>query len=97
VENRNGLIVDSRVWEATGTAERYAALEMLQELPGSGRVTVGDDKGFDTAEFIRECRTIWVTPHMAQNLGRRVVAPRGKRAMPSARRRGSASRNVLAG
>ena len=26
VENRNGLIVDSRVWEATGTAERYAAL-----------------------------------------------------------------------
>lgn len=25
VENRNGLIVDSRVWEATGTAERYAA------------------------------------------------------------------------
>src|SRR5258707_9937137 len=41
VENRNGLIVDSRVWEATGTAERNAALEMLQEIPGSGRVTVG--------------------------------------------------------
>src|SRR5258707_12116960 len=57
VENRNGLIVDSRVWEATGTAERYAALEMLQELPGSGRVTVGGDKGFDTADFVRECAT----------------------------------------
>jgi hypothetical protein len=70
VENRNGLIVDSRVWEATGTAERYAALEMLQELPGTKRVTVGGDKGFDTAEFIRECRNIWVTPHVAQNLGR---------------------------
>jgi hypothetical protein len=69
-ENRNGLIVDSRVWEATGTAERYAALEMLQELPGSGRVTVGGDKGFDTADFVRECRN-WVTPHVAQNLGRR--------------------------
>src|ERR1700730_3402127 len=55
VENRNGLIVDSRVWEATGTAERYAALEMLQEIPGSGRVTVGGDKGFDTADFVREC------------------------------------------
>src|SRR5262249_44857998 len=38
VENRNGLIVDSRVWEATGTAERYAALDMLQNLPGDGRV-----------------------------------------------------------
>jgi hypothetical protein len=47
----NGLIVDSRVWEATGTAERYAALEMLQEIPGNKRVTVGGDKGFDTAEF----------------------------------------------
>jgi hypothetical protein len=70
VENRNGLIVDSLVWEATGTAERYAALEMLQELPESGRVT-GGDKGFDTADFVRECRNIWVTPHVAQNLGRR--------------------------
>ena len=71
VENRNGLIVDSRVWEATGTAERYAALEMLQALPGSGRVTVGGDKGFDTVDFVRECRNIWATPHVAQNLGRR--------------------------
>jgi len=71
VENRNGLIVDSRVWEATGTAERYAALEMLQEIPGTGRVTVGGDKGFDTAEFVRECRHLGVTPHVAQNLGRR--------------------------
>jgi IS5 family transposase len=70
VENRNGLIVGSRVWEATGTAERYAALEMLQELPGGRRVTVGGDKGFDTADFVRECRNIWVTPHIAQNLGR---------------------------
>jgi len=71
VENRNGLIVDSRVWEATGTAERYAALDMLQGLPGDGRVTVGGDKGFDTAEFVRECRNLHVTPHVAQNLGRR--------------------------
>jgi len=70
VENRNGLIVDSRVWEATGWAERYAALEMLEKLPGSGRVTVGGDKGFDTGDFVRECRNIWVTPHVAQNLGR---------------------------
>ena len=44
VENRNGLIVDSRVWEATGIAERYGALEMLQEIPGIGRVTVGGDR-----------------------------------------------------
>jgi len=44
---------------------------MLQEIPGSKRVTVAGDKGFDTADFVRECRSIWVTPHVAQNLGRR--------------------------
>jgi hypothetical protein len=71
VENRNGLIVSSLVWEATGTAERHAAMAMLQQVPGSGPVTVGGDKGFDTAEFVRECRNMRVTPHISQNLGRR--------------------------
>jgi IS5 family transposase len=71
VENRHGLIVSSLVWEATGTAERDAAMAMLQEVPGIGRVTVGGDKGFDTAEFVRECRNMCVTPHVAQNLARR--------------------------
>ena len=70
VENRNGLIVSSLVWEATGTAERDAAMVMLQDVPGSERVTVGGDKGFDTAEFVRECRNMCVTPHVAQNLAR---------------------------
>jgi len=68
VENRNGLIVDSHVWEATGIAERYAALEMLEKVPG---ITVGGDKGFDTADFVRECRNMKMTPYVAQNLGRR--------------------------
>ena len=63
--------MSSRVWEATGIAERYAALEMLQDVPGIGRVTVGGDKGFDTADFVRECRNLRMTPQVAQNLGRR--------------------------
>src|ERR1700722_13257430 len=71
VENRHGLIVSSLVWEATGTAEPLAAMAMLQQVPGTGRVTVGGDKGFDTAEFVRECRNMCITPHVAQNLGRR--------------------------
>ncbi|MGH9440254.1 MAG: IS5 family transposase, partial [Terriglobia bacterium] len=71
VENRNGLIMSSLVWEATGTAEPLAAMAMLQQIPGAGQVTVGADKGFDTAEFVRECRNTCVTPHVAQNLGRR--------------------------
>jgi transposase len=71
VENRNGLIVSSTVWEATGMAERLAALAMLEQVRGTGRVTVGGDKGFDTAEFVTECRHWHVTPPVAQNLGRR--------------------------
>src|SRR5487761_887268 len=71
VENRNGLIVSSLVWEATGAAERDAAMVLLGQLADTGRVTVGGDKGFDTADFVRECRRMGVIPHVAQNLGRR--------------------------
>ena len=78
VENRNGLIVSSLVWEATGTAERDAAMAMLQQVPGTARVTVGGDKGFDTADFVRECRNMCITPHVAQNLARRGSAIDGR-------------------
>jgi transposase len=71
VENRNGLIVNAMVWEVSGTAERDTALMMLEQIPGKRRVTVGGDKGFDTADFIAECRHMQVTPHVAQNDGRR--------------------------
>jgi hypothetical protein len=43
---------------------------MLEQVPGDGRITVGGDKGFDTAEFVAECRHMNVTPHVAQNTGR---------------------------
>jgi len=71
VENRNGLIVDAEGFEANGTAERDAALVMLEKLPGTKAVTVGGDKGFDTADFVAECRHLRVTPHVAQNHKRR--------------------------
>src|SRR5271165_7088855 len=70
VENRHGLIVNAELLEANGRAERDAALLMLEQVPGHGRVTVGGDKGFDTAEFVAECRHMNVTPHVAQNTGR---------------------------
>jgi transposase len=70
VENRNGLIVDAE-FVANGTAERDAALIMLEKLPGTQPVTVGGDKGFDTFGFVEECRNLRVVPHVAQNLGRR--------------------------
>jgi hypothetical protein len=71
VENRNGLIVKAEVFAANGTAERDAALVMLEQIPGGNQVTVGGDKGFDTRDFVAECRHLGVTPHVAQNLGRR--------------------------
>jgi transposase len=67
VENGNGLIVKAEVFEANGTAERDAALVMLEQIPGSQQVTVGADKGYDTAGFVAECRNLHVTPHVAQN------------------------------
>ena len=70
VENRHGLIVNAEVLEANGRAERDAALVMLEQVPGDGRITVAGDKGFDTAEFVAECRHMNVTPHVAQNTAR---------------------------
>jgi transposase len=70
VENRNGLIVQAEVLEANGTAERDAALVMLEQIPGDQRVTVGADKAYDTKDFVAECRNMNVTPHVAQNTNR---------------------------
>ena len=65
-ENRNGLIVDARLTEANGTAERTTALEMIEDnaKPGS---TVGGDKNYDTADFVAGCRELGCTPHVSQN------------------------------
>ena len=70
MENRNGLLVDFRVDEANGTAERTTAVEMLMDLPGDKQLTVGGDKGYDTKDFVHDCRDLHVTPHVAQNTGR---------------------------
>jgi transposase len=66
MENRNGLIVDARVTEANGTAERTTALDMIEDnaKPGS---TVGGDKHYDTADFVAGCRERGCTPHVSQN------------------------------
>lgn len=70
VENRNGLIADAELLEATGTAERESALSMIGQIPGEHRVTVGADKGYDTHGFVDGCRQRKATPHVAQNTRR---------------------------
>jgi transposase len=70
IENRNGLIVTTELFQANGTAERDAALVMLEQIPGEQRVTVGADKAYDTKDFVEECRNLNVTPQVAQNTKR---------------------------
>lgn len=65
-ENRHGLIVDARLTEANGTAEREAALAMVEDNAGS-RSTLGADKNYDTADFVAGCRARGCVPHVAQN------------------------------
>lgn len=66
MDNRNGLIVGDRISHATGAAEREAALELLTTLPGEHRKTAGTSESYDTEGFISQCRTIKITPHVAQ-------------------------------
>jgi transposase len=72
-ENRNGLVVEVELTAADGRAERQAGLAMASRLPGGQRrVTLGADKGYDTAAFVAALRELNVTPHVAQNTsGRR--------------------------
>src|SRR5262249_11917558 len=62
MENRHGLLVDFRVDEANGKAERFTATEMVMELPTTHRITVGADKGYDTKDFVRDLRELGATP-----------------------------------
>jgi transposase len=65
MENRNGLAVDVDLTEATGRAEREAALVLAASLPGKHRVTLGGDKAYDVREFVEKLRRVRVTPHIA--------------------------------
>jgi transposase len=72
MDNRHGLIVDTEVLRATGTAEREAALAMVDRLPPrKRRRTLGADRGYDTKDFVAGLRERNVTPHVAQNTSNR--------------------------
>ena len=67
IENRNGLVVQADATQATGKAERAAALAMIdRQDPGSERrLTLAADKGYDTFDFVSDLRQKCVTPHVA--------------------------------
>lgn len=69
MENRNGLAVAGMVTLANGTAERRASETMLKaKAKAAGhRITVGEDKAYDSATHVAKLRASNVTPHVAQN------------------------------
>jgi len=71
MEHRNALIVDMELTEATGYAEREAAIEMLRRLrERKRRRTLSGDKGYDVTAFVAEVRELGFTPHVASNTTR---------------------------
>lgn len=71
MENRHGLAVAGLVTTANGTAERRASERMLaaKAKAAGRRITVGEDKAYDTADHVAELRAANVTPHVTQNDG----------------------------
>ncbi len=74
-ENRHGFAVAATLTHATGTAEREAALALMDQTADPDRVdrlrrTLGADKNYDTADFVADCRARNITPHVAQNTRR---------------------------
>lgn len=78
MENRHGLVVNATVTPATGTAEREAALALVDAQAPSRRITLGGDKNYDTAAFVEALRERQVTPHVAQHTTRRTSAIDGR-------------------
>jgi len=67
MDNRNGLLMDVRIADASPKSEPETALRMVDEtVAGSHRVTVGADRGYDTKGFVEGARQLNVTPHVAQ-------------------------------
>ncbi len=72
MENRSGLIVEARLTRVSGHAERLAALEMIEaHAEGNQAISLGEDRGYDAADFVEELRGMNVRPHVAQNASRR--------------------------
>jgi IS5 family transposase len=69
IDNRHGLVVSTSYTQATGKAEREAALGMIKNVKGKRRkqITLGADKSYDTHDFVQGMRKLNVTPHVAQN------------------------------
>lgn len=77
-ENRNGLIVDALLSEASGHAERAGALQLVERQQLRPGATLGADKAYDTQAFVAQLAIHGIVPHIARNTsGRRSAVPDG--------------------
>ena len=63
--HRHGLVANVCATHATGTAERDAAVVLLDASASPGS-TVAADQGYDVASFVATVRGLALTPHVAQ-------------------------------
>lgn len=102
MENRSGLVVGAVVSHADGFAERASALRWLDCAPGDHAKTVGADKAYDARDFVSDCHTRKVTPHVVRNddrYGDRAIDGRTSRhaGYRVSRSSANASRSISAG
>lgn len=84
IENRNGLVVDALLTEATGSAEREGALRMVRRQSLAAGSTLAADKAYDTHPFVASLAEAGVVPHLARNTrGRRSAVPEEVAGTPS--------------
>jgi transposase len=82
MENRNGLAVGTHLTLASGTAEREAALAMVDQAQLSPGATLGADKAYHAWRFRQALRERGYAPHTALRSdtgwgGARIVPPAG--------------------
>ena len=80
MENRHGLLVDFQLTQATGTAERDAVPELIEQARERGfhPRTLAGDKGYDTKDCVADLRQRKVAPHVTQNTSGRRSAIDGR-------------------
>jgi len=71
MENWHGLAVAGMVTHANCTAERRAAEWMLKTKTKKAgrRITAGEEKAYDAADYVANLRGSNITPHVTQNNG----------------------------
>ena len=78
--NRNGLAIDATLTHATGTAEREAALAMLDRRRTGRRITLGADKAHDVTSFVGDLRAPFQAPRQIQRQNPRRPSTSAKKA-----------------